>query len=196
MNCEPPLVLITVGMSGVQVNASFGSNTKEGCESPHHILVLFFDCEECERGPKKNQILHLPEPLVFNSKNRGVRNKDKATLDVSMAKQKRKREALALSTIVKLSSAKLLRRIPHPPRVKRRTHHRPGRRCCVTQSEGQVSKYSVLGTGLPPEKVRSTRFSLVACHFISGLSAPKFGAVMEYESRFPETRDSCQYNIL
>ena len=126
----------------------------------------------------------------------GVRNKENATLDVSMAKQKRKRETLALATIVKLSSAKLSRPISHPPRVKRRTHHRPGRRCCVTQSEAQVSKYSVLGTGLPPEKVRSTRYFLMACHFISGSSAPKLGAVMEYESRFPETRNPCQYNIL
>ena len=159
-------------------------------------LIIYLYSSSIARNVREDQ--RRTKYYIYQNpgKNRGVRNKDNATLDVSMAKQKRKRDALALSTIVKLSSTKLLRRIPHPPRVKRRTHHRPGRRCCVTQSEGQVSKYSVLGTGLPPEKVRSPRFSLVACHFISGLSAPKFGAIMEYESRFPETRDSCQYNIL
>src|SRR5258706_7481118 len=161
---------------------------------------------------KKIQICYLPEPWFLpasstrknqacqqwmKSKSKwGVRNKENETLDVSMARQKRKRHALALSAIVKLSSAQQLRPISRPPRVRRRTHHRPGWRCCVTQSEEQVRKYSILGTGLPPEKVRSTWYSLVVCHFISGLSAPKLGAVMEYESRFPETRISSQYNIL
>jgi len=116
-----------------------------------------------------------------------------------MAKRTRQRKALALSTIVKLSSAKLNAQsnpTPRVPRARRRTRHRPARQCCVTQLEEQVRKYSVLGTSLPLEKVRSTRYSLVACHFISGLSAPKFGAVMGYESRFLESRDSCQYDTL
>jgi len=116
-----------------------------------------------------------------------------------MAKQARKRKALALSAIVKLSSTKLnaqLRPISRPPRVRRKTHHRAARRCCVTQSEEQVSKYSVLGTSLPPEKVGGTRYSLVAYHLCLRSSAPKLGAVMGYESRFLETRNSCQYNTL
>lgn len=87
-----------------------------------------------------------------------------------MAKQKRKRKVVSLSTIVKLSSTRLnaqSKPVPRPPRVRRRTRQRPARRCCITKSEEQVSKYCVLGSGISPEKVRSILYSPVASHFIS-----------------------------
>ncbi len=52
-------------MSGVQVNASFGSNTKEESESPHNILVLFFDCKERERGTKEDPNMLFARTLVL-----------------------------------------------------------------------------------------------------------------------------------
>ena len=132
---------------------------------PDYLNSAFFLlCNREEQNP----------PAADESK--GVRNKEIETLDVSMAKQTRKRKTLALSTIVKLSSTKLnaqLRPISRLPRVRRKSHHRPARRCCVTQSEEQVSKYSILDTGLPLEKVCGTRYSLVACHFISVFASSK-----------------------
>jgi hypothetical protein len=132
---------------------------KEESESPHNILVFLFGCKERGRRPKKDQrrtkeSIHLSPgfPCLLKRAERnmpgvdrsnwGVRDKEIETLDASMAKQKRKRKALALSTIVKLSSTKLnaqLKPIPRPPRVRRRTRHRPARQCCVTQSEEQVA---------------------------------------------------------